>query len=152
MLILPGASALSLFALDKLLTRLQALVPTLTGVAAHYVHLVQLQRPLQDPEQQVLKRLLRYGPATGQGSALPADAAQVQSYCVVPRPGTQSPWSSKATDIAHNCGLAAVRRLERGTLYQVAGLSPEQRARILPLLHDRMTQAVLATPEAAEQL
>jgi phosphoribosylformylglycinamidine synthase len=67
---------------------------------------------------------------------------------VVPRPGTISPWSSKATDIVHNCGLDNVRRVERGIVYTLtlAGdntLTAEQRQSVLPLIHDRMTEAVL---------
>ncbi|MBM3353789.1 MAG: phosphoribosylformylglycinamidine synthase, partial [Betaproteobacteria bacterium] len=76
-------------------------------------------------------------------------------FLVVPRLGTISPWSSKATDIARNCGLTQVLRIERGTAYRVdcaAPLSPPQRAAIAALLHDRMTEVVLSSPEEAAAL
>ncbi len=76
---------------------------------------------------------------------------------VVPRPGTISPWSSKATDIMHNCGLDKVRRVERGIVYTCAlpdGMVPgsQQRDALMPLLHDRMTEAVLFDTAEAEVL
>src|SRR5258708_3726665 len=87
----------------------------------------------------------------------PAAADAAASFLVVPRPGTHSPWSSKATDIAKNCGLAAVKRIERGVLYGIvtasgAALTAEDRAALLPLLHDRMIEAVLADVADAIQL
>src|SRR5687767_15830624 len=69
-------------------------------------------------------------------------------FLVVPRLGTLSPWSSKATDIAHNCGLAAVTRIERGTVYFTDSRSPD----IAALLHDRMTQTVLRSFDEAAKL
>ncbi len=90
----------------------------------------------------MLERLLRYGEP-------PADA-KGDHFLVAPRLGTISPWSSKATDIARNCGLAGVRRIERGTLYVVDGAGP--RSEIATLLHDRMTETVLAAPEEADAL
>src|SRR5690606_7759111 len=68
------------------------------------------------------------------------------------RPGTISPWSSKATDIAHNCGLAKVRRLERGIAYTLVSGKPVDRRAVAALLHDRMTEAVLESPESARLL
>src|SRR5258708_15012938 len=87
----------------------------------------------------------------------PAAAEAAASFLVVPRPGTLSSWSSKATDIAKNCGLPAVKRIERGVLYSVAtaggaALAEEDRAALLPLLHDRMTEAVLADIACAREL
>ena len=74
---------------------------------------------------------------------------------VVPRAGTISPWSSKATDIAHNCGLEQVSRLERGVAWYFhlpAALSPDQRAALDALVHDRMTESVLDSLDLAGQL
>src|SRR5204863_498999 len=73
----------------------------------------------------------------------------------VPRLGTISPWSSKATDIAHSCGLDQVRRIERGTLFRLlssAAFSAQRVAALEPLLHDRMTQTVLVEVGQAELL
>src|SRR5690606_20954673 len=89
------------------------------------------------------------GPAHGNGQEWDSGALEL---FVVPRSGTISPWSSKATDIAHNCGLRAVQRLERGILYRVTGAGPDQEAQLRPLLHDRMTQQVLPSVEQAAAL
>ncbi len=78
------------------------------NIYAEYVHFADLNAPLNDDEHAQLERLLKYGPA------LASHAPQGKLLLVTPRPGTISPWSSKATDIAHNCGLQQVNRLERG--------------------------------------
>ncbi|MDG1478162.1 MAG: phosphoribosylformylglycinamidine synthase [Myxococcota bacterium] len=137
---LPGAPAISTFRQDKLLRQIQAVVPAAASVAAWFVHIVQLDVSLPDSQQAALEQLLTYD-ADPAPVTLPEDGIMV----VVPRPGTISPWSSKATEIAHNCGLSSVRRIERGVVYAVSPpLSAEQQGAIAPLLHDRMTQAVLA--------
>src|SRR5690554_3734516 len=117
MLILRGAPALSTFRREKLLTRLQQSVSGLTALSAHYVHFVQLREPLNAEEQTVLEALLTYGPRTQEASVVSG-----QEFVVVPRPGTISPWSSKATDIAHNTGLDKVQRIERGICYAIEGV------------------------------
>ncbi|MBF4318656.1 hypothetical protein EAY30_27705, partial [Vibrio anguillarum] len=74
---------------------------------------------------------------------------------VTPRPGTISPWSSKATDIAHNCGLVDVKRLERGTAYYIeseVALSAEQINTIQTIIHDRMMEVVFTDFESATAL
>jgi len=148
MLILPGASALSRFRCDKLLTGLKALDARIVEVGATYVHFVDLERPLTAEESAVLARMLEVGQSPG----LPAAAG---TLLVTPRPGTRSPWSSKATDIAHVCGLSAIRRIERGTRYHFsadASLTAAEVGRLAPLLHDRMTDACFDSLEAAEVL
>lgn len=109
-LALPGRSAASSFRLAKLLDSLRAARPAtdVVALAATWRHYVELERPLAPEARTVLDRLLTYGPADDR------PAAGAPSFVVVPRPGTISPWSSKATDIARNCGLDAVRRIERG--------------------------------------
>src|SRR5690606_14045593 len=116
---------------------------------AEYVHIAQLERALSADEQAVLEQLLRYGPATRGGSA------EGELMLVVPRPGTISPWASKATDVARNCGLIAVKRIERGIAYYLkleGNPDAAQRDRIAALLHDRMVEAVLPSLEAAAGL
>jgi phosphoribosylformylglycinamidine synthase len=138
MLLLPGAPALSRFRLDKLLRALRAVDPGVESVEAHFHHFVDLSRPLTADESRVLGRLL-------ESDVAPAPPAAGTRLVVTPRPGTISPWSSKATDIAHVCGLGAVRRIERGTLYTIVG-APSRRdalAALAAALHDRMTEAVL---------
>ncbi len=149
MLQLRGARALSDFRRDKLLQQMQARVPAVTGVEAEFWHFVRLDRALTEPERVLLDEVLTYGPPPAD---MPAAAARL---LVVPRPGTISPWSSKATDIAHNCGLEAVARIERGTLYLIGArgtLSDHDLARLRPLVHDRMTEAVLSDLDEAEVL
>ncbi len=148
MLLLPGASALSKFRLDKYLAALRALDERVQSLDARHYHFVDVHRPLTADEQRVLKRLLE--------SQADADWENPDSQIVViPRPGTISPWSSKATDIAHNCGLAAVRRIERGTCFKLtsaASLDPATRRRLAAVLHDRMTEAVIFDLASAAQL
>lgn len=146
---LRGSRALSAFRRDRLLDRLRACVPEIEDVDAEYWHFAHLGASLDTKQMEVLGRLLTYGPA--QTEAAPVGDALV----VVPRLGTISPWSSKATDIAHHCGLTAIKRLERGIVWYVTrpgGLSDAERAAIAPLLHDRMTESVLARREDAEAL
>ncbi len=146
---LPGRNALSAFRIEKLLASLQD--TAIEGVSAGYCHFAELDRELNEAERATLESLLTYGSARAT-----ADASGT-AFLVVPRPGTISPWSSKATDIARNCGLSVVRRIERGVLYRVrcrdgAGLGEADRSRLLPLIHDRMTEVVLPRIEDAAEL
>ena len=134
-----GSPALSSFRLHRLLTLLQQQVATITGVYAEWLHLADGRLLIRDRE--ILDRLLDYGPAA---QCRPINAEP--TFLVIPRPGTISPWSSKATDIAHSCGLHRVQRIERGVAYYLETahtLTEAQRAALEPLLHDRMTEAVL---------
>ncbi len=150
-----GGNALSTFRAQQLQSALAAIHPKITGVAARFVHLVALDAAPTPAQQERLAALLTYGePYAGSedGGVL---------LVVTPRLGTVSPWASKATDIARNCGLA-VHRVERITEYRLTlktGLLggqpevlPEQLAQIAALLHDRMTESVMPTRTEAEQL
>ncbi|MEH6584706.1 MAG: phosphoribosylformylglycinamidine synthase [Halioglobus sp.] len=154
MLILRGASALSAFRLEKLAQKFSDLHPEIRLLHSEYVHFAELDEPLTAAQEGILAKLLTYGPRqedAGSQSEVPAS----QSVLVVPRPGTISPWSSKATDIAHNSGLEQIVRLERGISYQLAlpaDLAESQVAAVHALLHDRMTETVLANLDAAAQL
>ena len=146
MLTLRGSPALSSFRLQKLLAELVAAGLPARAVAAAFVHLVDTAAPLAPAEQAVLEKLLTYGPSRA------AAAVSGLVRVVAPRPGTLSPWSSKATDIARTCGLAAVRRIERVVEFTVAfdsavPLPPGADALLAAKLHDRMTQVVF--PELA---
>ncbi|HXV08247.1 MAG TPA: phosphoribosylformylglycinamidine synthase [Burkholderiales bacterium] len=148
---LPGRPALSDFRLDKLLHSARKAIPALHGLRTQYWHFVKLKRPLDGHGREVLDALLTYGPRAG-----PEDLRD-DILLVVPRLGTLSPWSSKATDIAHQCGLDAVERIERGTAYRMqlapgARLDAAGRRALLPLLHDRMTETVLAALDRADAL
>ena len=151
MLQLPGAPALSAFRIAKLVARLTALEPAVQGLDSRFIHFVDLERPLAAAQLDVLQRLLTYGPRS--------EAAQQEgageALLVVPRAGTISPWSSKATDIARVCGLDGVRRIERGILYRVMAsrsLGRERLSALAPALLDRMTETALFETAAAEIL
>lgn len=147
MLILRGAPALSAFRHGKLLDLLTRQVPAVTGLYAEFAHFAEVSGVLTADEEQVLGRLLKYGPS------VPVQEPKGRLFLVVPRFGTISPWSSKATDIAHNCGLAKLERIERGIAYYVAGeLSEADAAQVAARLHDRMTQLVLNQMEEAAGL
>ena len=149
-----GGNALSSFRAQQLLTDLVAIHPKITGVSARFVHLVATEGAVAPALQERLSALLTYGdPYKGSAEGL--------AFIVTPRLGTISPWASKATDIARNCGLN-VFRVERMTEYRVdmksgllggkPELSTEQTAQVAALLHDRMTESVFATRAEAEQL
>ena len=146
---LRGRRALSDFRLAKLLQSLPAPISSLS-LHAEFWHFVETTRALTPAERQRLEHILTYGPASR------VDSAQGTLLLVLPRPGTISPWSSKATDIARHCGLDAVRRIERGTAYRVNDMPGEQagtlHATLRPLIHDRMTEAVFSALEDADQL
>ncbi|MGA9660763.1 MAG: phosphoribosylformylglycinamidine synthase, partial [Pseudomonas alloputida] len=147
MLILRGAPALSAFRHGKLLEQLSQKVPAVTGLYAEFAHFADVDGELTADQQQVLGRLLKYGPS------VPVQEPTGRLFLVVPRLGTISPWASKASDIAHNCGLQSIQRLERGIAYYVAGTLSDADAELIAAeLHDRMTQRVLGQLEQAADL
>ncbi|QTF93512.1 phosphoribosylformylglycinamidine synthase [Halomonas sp. BM-2019] len=168
MLELRGAPALSAFRHAKLLAALREAAADVESLQAQYVHFVDHDGELSGDDLAVLEQLLDYGSQV-QGSQVQGShvtgsrdrssqtvgRGEGQLFLVVPRIGTQSPWSSKATDIAHSCGLTQVRRLERGIAYRVklkGMLSEKAFAAIRATLHDRMTETVLADASDAAQL
>ncbi|NDE01074.1 MAG: phosphoribosylformylglycinamidine synthase [Gammaproteobacteria bacterium] len=153
-MIVRGTPALSGFRIVKLLQRLQAVAPAVCALETQWVHFIDGGDSLDDASRTTLLALLSYGvPAESNATASaaaahsPSNAIQESlSLWVVPRPGTISPWASKATDIARVCGLAGIRRIERGIEYRIHSTAPLdalQRAALAPLLIDRMTEAVL---------
>jgi len=149
---LRGRTALSPFRLAKLRSALTAAHPDhrIESLAATFWHFAEIARPLTPGERDRLERLLDYGPHDD-------DAPRGgERLVVVPRFGTISPWSSKATDIVHNCGLDAVVRVERGTVFTIATdgapLTEGETAALLPLIHDRMIETVLDDVDDARAL
>ncbi|MEY5029544.1 MAG: Phosphoribosylformylglycinamidine synthase, partial [Pseudomonadota bacterium] len=149
--IFEGGNAISDFRIAQLLPRLAQISPNIQGLSARFVHLVSANTPLQGDQIQTLAALLTYGdPYAG-----PTDGPVI---VVSPRLGTVSPWASKATDIAHNCGLP-IHRVERITEYRLVlksgllggakALSDEQLGQVAALLHDRMTESALPKREDA---
>lgn len=139
-----GGNALSAFRVQQLLPRLQVIHDRISGIAARFVHLVASEQQPDAATRERLAALLTYGDPY-------AGPTEGELLLVSPRFGTVSPWASKATDIAHNCGLA-LKRVERVTEYVItlkqpllgkAALSDEQRLAVAALLHDRMTESVM---------
>lgn len=164
-----GASALSSFRAQKRLAEIQSQVAEVESLTAQWLYLIDTQRDLNAEEEARLLALLEDGsaleddfalegrPALKDALALSAQQVESTGQCVwvVPRVGTISPWSSKATDIAHGVGLDVVSRVERGVVYQlssVRALSAEELARIAGVLHDRMTETVFLEPAGLAQL
>ncbi len=145
-----GGNALSPFRAAALQRRLQGAVASVSGVSARYAHWVASDTGLDESTRAVLERLLTYGPALQP----PATGAFQATVTVAPRLGTVSPWASKATDIAHNCGVA-VRRVERVVEYTLAcdaPLTPQEWDACAALLHDRMTESAFGDVAASAAL
>ncbi len=139
LLVLGGSAALSRARLERRLAVVRAASPSVTALAARFVHVVDVDGLLDERERSVLEALLTYGPRE------PVPVVSGTDVWVVPRLGTVSPWSSKATDIAHTCGLARVRRIERGVRWTIGGKA--DLASVRGMLHDRMTEVVLDREE-----
>ncbi|MYM57740.1 phosphoribosylformylglycinamidine synthase [Vibrio sp. OCN044] len=149
MRILRGSPALSEFRVNKLLELCREQDLPVIGVYAEFMHFADLTEDLNASELEKLEKLLTYGPTieehTPQGLLL----------LVTPRPGTISPWSSKSTDIANNCGLEKIKRLERGTAYYLetsSQLSDAQLSQVKAIIHDRMMEVVFTELESASAL
>ena len=140
MLKIPGSSALSKFRIQKLLADLQTIEPSINNISASYIHFVEVQHELSTEDDKILRKLLSYGSATAN-----IEQKGDITYWTVPRPGTTSPWSSKATEIAQRCGLS-IGRLERGTEYTLncsVAIDKTKLHLVHALLHDRMMQTVV---------
>ena len=166
---LAGAPALSDFRLERLLERLREIAPDVSGLDAHHRYYLDADDESLDGEAfERLSKLLDATPPPGAPDGVARGERAALELFVVPRPGTRSPWSSKATDILHACGLGAVRRVERGTRYRIdlagdggaagggrpgdATATGEWRAAFARALHDRMTEAVLDDESDASRL
>lgn len=147
MLILRGSRALSDFRIDKLLDRAREAVRGLRAIDTRFVHLAEIDGELTDTERDVLKKLLTYGETNEDTSEPPGIF-----LLVLPRFGTISPWSSKATDIARISGLHRLQRVERGVGYWFDGVSANDRDKLHRFIHDRMTETVVDTFESAERI
>ena len=145
---LNGARALSDFRAARVLAALQRVSSNIEAVSGRFVQFVHASRELTKAEEERLASLLTYGDAA-------EDVRADLAFMVVPRLGTISPWASKATDIVKNCGIEGVLRVERGTVYSLALKAPlteEEAAQAAGVLHDRMTESVVARDFPAENL
>nr|WP_286235894.1 phosphoribosylformylglycinamidine synthase [Thalassotalea sediminis] len=145
---LRGAPALSDFRIKKLLDQCAELSLPVTDIYAEFTHFAHLNAELNEHETTVLAKLLTYGPKIEEHEPTGT------FVLVTPRPGTISPWSSKSTDIAHNCGLNKIIRLERGLAYYIesAELSNEQQQQLNGLIHDRMMEVTFSDFAQAQAL
>lgn len=145
MLILRGSPSLSEFRIKKLLEDFKSENISVSNVYAEYLHVVDLSANLNSTEMDVLQKVLSYGPNREQKTP------EGTLFVVSPRPGTISPWSSKATEIAHICGLSSVKRIERAIAYYLKfdGANDE---RVVAKIHDRMTQAVFTNTDSLSVL
>lgn len=144
MIILRGSAALSDFRLQKLLQDFTKAGLLVKGIYAEFTHIVKVSRPLTSEESEILSKTLQYGPTRE------AHTPVGTLFVVSPRPGTISPWSSKATDIAHICGLEPILRIERAIAYYVDFAktpSSEVQKQVVAKIHDRMTQKVFSSFE-----
>ncbi|QEP45035.1 phosphoribosylformylglycinamidine synthase [Ectothiorhodospiraceae bacterium BW-2] len=148
---LPGPRAHSPFRLQRLLQQCQQQLPQLKALTSRYLHLVKSRSPLSASELERLQRLLEYGDFNAEESE-PSSLATVR-LLVIPRIGTITPWSTKATDIAHHCALEGIVRLERATELTLSGVHhPDELIPILPLLHDRMVEQIVHHLDQAQAL
>ena len=145
---LRGAPALSDFRVQKILAQCADLKLPVTDIYAEFTHFAHISAELTEEELHILQQLLKYGPTIEEHEPIG------QFLLVTPRPGTISPWSSKSTDIAKNCGLTKILRLERGLAYYITcqNLSEEQQKQLNNLLHDRMMESVFGELSQASLL
>ncbi len=148
--IFPGPAALSEFRRRHLLTQIQATCPHITELHATFIHFIEPIESLTPNERATLSRILDYGPS-------PEHALHSPDLVVGPRPGTISPWSSKATDIVHRCGLTGIRRIERGIAYKLScspghTLNEPEKHSVESLLHDPLIESVFPGIPATQAL
>jgi len=151
MISLLARDALPAFRCNRLLEAARQVAPAVAEIESRRCYFIDLESSLDAAEARQLRALL------GCPEAGPVPEGDAGALLVVPRLGTISPWASKATDIAHNCGLAGVRRIEQGILYRFrdgdgAPLAESALQALAALVHDRMTESVLADAAEAEGL
>ena len=129
------------------------MVEAVDDVRVHHVHLVDASGDLSAEDRVRLQRLLNYGPREPDDMVAPR--GDIRTFVVIPRPGTISAWASRATDIAHNCGLPHVRRIERGAFWQIQAyraLDDQEIRTIQRMAHDRMVEAVVPSLDRCDVL
>ncbi|HLL23778.1 MAG TPA: phosphoribosylformylglycinamidine synthase, partial [Kofleriaceae bacterium] len=148
MLIIPGRAALSAPKRARAFAKAKLAAESVLALDTHWVHLVVTTRPLTVEEAAQLERMLTYGPhiAPMSPDADIVTGPERHRFWITPRVGTVSPWSSKATDIAHVCGLPSITRIERAMEYTVYGHRLDV-ATVGGVLHDRMTESVILAEE-----
>ena len=148
---LRGSPALSQFRLEKLYASLKQSAPTISHIYAEFTHFVFSDKQLSDTQENTLKQILTYG------SQANSEAPTGELFLVIPRIGTISSWASRATDIAKNCGLESVFRIERGIAFYISTqngepLSNAEKTVLKAQIHDRMTEMVFGSFDDAKKL
>ena len=170
MIIIPGASALSAFRQEKTLSRVRKVIPNCQSVEAKFIYFADIENApenaLDECEAYLLAQLLdvpHFSPTSTEDQEYEAVDYRIQARTVIPRLGTISPWSTKATDIVHHCGLNNIRRIERGVGWRFTAPSGNREkfsssgemsdnAIFAGLIYDPMTESILANPHQAEKL
>lgn len=146
---LRGVTALSDFRVEKLLQKAAALGLPEVKLSSEFWYFVGSEKALDAATVEKLQALL----AAQSVEQTPKAREGLHLFLVTPRLGTISPWASKATNIAENCGLAGIERIERGMAVWLEGaLTDEQKQQWAALLHDRMTESVLPDFQTASKL
>ena len=145
MLILDGGPALTAFKLERVAARVRHAGYPLVDLSAYFFYLVDVERKLDQATLEVLENLLD----ASDGSASFPNRFQ-DAVVITPRSGTRSPWSTKASEIAHHCGLDSVRRVERGVIWQFGngGQNVQIDAAIIDILHDKMIESAATNFQA----
>jgi len=138
-----GSRVFSLFRHARLLEQLKTCEPVISGLHASYHHFIDLEQPLDALQASQLQSLLQYGKQPS------INLVQSNEIWVIPRIGTISPWSSKATEIIQRCGLNTIHRVERGICYHIECvdgqiLDLQHESQLTSLLYDRMTQSLVS--------
>lgn len=146
---LRGVTALSDFRVEKLLQKAAALGLPEVKLKSEFWYFVGSEKALDAATIEKLQALL----AAQSVKETPEAREGLHLFLVTPRLGTISPWASKATNIAENCGLEGIERIERGMAVWLEGrLNDEQKQQWAALLHDRMTESVLPDFQTASKL
>lgn len=148
MIVKEGPASHSPFKLESLLRRLLSIDQNITGLGARFIHFIDSKNDLGEEQDRILDSILEYGPNW------PFGADEGFKIFTLPRFGTTSPWSSKATDIAKVCGLSSIERIERGVVFSLALTNKDKRPKkeAIDLLYDRMTEVAITDLKQAKEI
>ena len=148
MIVKEGPASHSPFKLESLLRRLQSIDQNIDDLGARFIHLIDSKNDPDEEQDRILDSILEYGPDW------PFGTDEGFEVFTLPRFGTTSPWSSKATDIAKVCGLNSIEKIERGVVFTLA-LKDKDSApskEVIEMLYDRMTEVVITDLNQAKEI
>jgi len=148
MIVKEGPASHSPFKLESLLRRLLSIDQNITGLGARFIHFIDSKNDLGEEQDRILDSILEYGPNW------PFGADEGFKIFTLPRFGTTTPWSSKATDIAKVCGLSSIERIERGVVFSLALTNKNKRPKkeAIDLLYDRMIEVAITDLKQAKEI